>query len=111
MKRTIKGEPGVDIKDLKALIIIDDEGELYHKGAEVEYDFYIETGKTLLFEMKLHPEKNDINNFIIKARSFEKVKKVKPELYLIALSLDKEVIKQAKRAGVKLIGPATKDQK
>lgn len=107
MSPTIKEELGIDIKDINSQIIIDDEGEFYYKGAEVECYSYVENGKAFLFQMKCHLNKEDIHFFVVKSRLFEKVKKVKPELYFIAITLNKEVIQLAKRVGVKIIGSTT----
>ncbi len=103
-KEIISHDLGLDIKKIRQLIIIDVDGALYHKGAEVEYDLFMDNNTPLLFEIKFNPEKEDLYTFKAKAKFFEKVKKQQPKLYLIAICLPEEVRIEAARLGIDIIG-------
>ncbi len=93
----------IDIKKVEKVAIRDLEGELYPQGAKVHYKIYANNKKQILLEIKDCVYEEDVNDFLAKARFFEKKKNVKTQKIIIALNIDDKAKQLCEKLGIETI--------
>ncbi len=95
---------GVDIDGITELVLLEQVGAR-KTPVEIQFDMYAPGDPPHLFELKFHPSRDDINNFVAKAAKFEKAKGQVPELVLIGQEIPPAVKRYAENLGIHVLEP------
>ncbi len=85
-------------------ILIDREGKIFWEDYATDIDVLIQDGKTILIEVKYHPDNRDAYHFLKNAELFEFIfNKKYDNLLLICLEIKKVNLEQIEKQGIRII--------
>ncbi|MEM0272813.1 MAG: DUF3782 domain-containing protein, partial [Thermoprotei archaeon] len=102
VRQTIRTMAGVEVTEVRRLVLKDDEGEVYGWPSEVEFDAYASNGEKFLLEVKSHAKKGDVYNFARKAQWAEK-KLGKTNKILVAAFIDSTAYRECQKLGIMVV--------
>ncbi|MFV2014427.1 MAG: hypothetical protein ACC656_03285 [Candidatus Heimdallarchaeota archaeon] len=93
---------GIDFKKIEKIGIRNNDPNLLNGVRKFSFDGYIENEKKILLEVKFSTDIGKINWFYERSLAFEKIKKIKPDLWILTISIDEDALEYAEELGIKV---------
>jgi hypothetical protein len=91
---------GISPLTAERLILVDEAGEVFEPGAEIEFDAYVSDGRKFLVEVKSKTDPDDVRNFARKAAFAERKLGHPVEKVIITLAADPRAVVLAEQMGI-----------
>jgi len=95
-------EKGIDFKKIEKIGIRNTDQNILKGLRKISFDGYIENDKKILLEVKFSTDISKVNWFYQRAIAFEKIKKIKPELWIFTITIDENAFEFAEELGIKV---------
>ncbi len=102
IRQTLKAVVGVEVKEVKRLVMWDEKGEVYGHPENVEFDAYASNSEKFLIEVKSNAKRGDILIFNKKAEWAEKTIG-KARKILITAYIDDTAYRECLKLGINVI--------
>ncbi len=96
-------QENIPYKKMRKEFIVDKSGAVFTKNYSTDIDILVENGKTILIEVKYHPDNHDIFHFLKVAELYKRNYKPYDKLLLFALEIHARHLEYAREQGIKVI--------
>ena len=103
IRRTIERFSGRHFREVKRLVLEDEQGEVFGTGAQIEFDAYLEDTDSFVVEVKTHIRTDDVYTFKKKVEYAQRRLQKPLNLVVISSSIDQRAKRLCDELGIQVI--------